>query len=373
MRKYLLFGHGGAYNHGAEAIVRTTVELIKKNQFDAYIVLSSHFPDQDREFGLNYIVDKIIPADLSFKDDERYANNFEDKLIAAQKMYEKALSEIDHNTICIGIGGDNYCYPNWHRQVIFLNTAKKCGARCVLWGCSIQPNMINEAMIDALKKHDMIYARESITYEKLMSIGINNIKLVYDSAFNLIPEKIALSYDISGRIIAINISPLTIRREKNLLNYFILMTKSLLKNSDYLLMVHHVITPADDDRDASYTLFSQLSTEERKKVYFIPDNANAAQIKYLISKCEMLVCCRTHASIAGYSSCVPTLAVSYSVKADGIGKDLGMEQWVIPISECDNLPYLAMKMWNERKSIQSNLQEIIPNYDRFIYNFDCLH
>ena len=50
----------------------------------------------------------------------------------------------------------------------------------------------------------------------------------------------------------------------------------------------------------------------------------------LIAQCELLVCCRTHASIAGYSTGVPTLVLGYSVKAEGIAADLGMGQGTWP-------------------------------------------
>lgn len=45
MKKYLLYGHGGAYNHGAEAIVRSTVALIREREPEAHILLSTHFPE----------------------------------------------------------------------------------------------------------------------------------------------------------------------------------------------------------------------------------------------------------------------------------------------------------------------------------------
>jgi polysaccharide pyruvyl transferase WcaK-like protein len=47
-----------------------------------------------------------------------------------------------------------------------------------------------------------------------------------------------------------------------------------------------------------------------------------------------VVTARTHASIAAYSTCVPTLVVGYSVKARGIARDLFCNEadYVIDIS-----------------------------------------
>lgn len=60
--------------------------------------------------------------------------------------------------------------------------------------------------------------------------------------------------------------------------------------------------------------------------------------KYIISKCRMFVGARTHATIAAYSTCVPTLVVGYSVKARGIARDLfgTEEKYVIPAQSLSN-------------------------------------
>ena len=75
MKKLLLYGHGGAYNHGAEAIVRASVPMFRQMGFP--IFLSTHFPEQDRAFGLDKLVDKLIPADLSLAALEKQQPHFE--------------------------------------------------------------------------------------------------------------------------------------------------------------------------------------------------------------------------------------------------------------------------------------------------------
>lgn len=90
--------------------------------------------------------------------------------------------------------------------------------------------------------------------------------------------------------------------------------------------VLHITMPADDDRTALSALVSRLTAEKQMCPRRIPEEANAAQRKYFISRCELIVCCRTHASIAVYSTGVSALVVGCSVKAQGIGKDLRMER-----------------------------------------------
>lgn len=360
MSKYLLYGHGGAFNHGAEAIIRGTVALIREKDPAAYIALSTHFPEQDKQFGLDRLVDKLIPADLSLVPEERKQTEYVEKIAAAKRIYRDALSEIDGDTICVAVGGDNYCYPNWHRQSVFHETAKERGANSILWGCSVQPEMIDEKMDAVLRSHDHIYPRESMTHEALLEHGITQTTLVRDPAFHLEPEEIALPEGfMPGKTVALNISPLMMRRDEWLLGYFVETVRTLLTHAEAILPVAHVIMPVDDDREAIAELLRRLSEEERSRFCTISDEANAAQLKYLISQCEMLVCCRTHASIAAYSTGVPTLVASYSVKSLGLAADLGMSRWVLAGDQIRQLPERAVMLWSARHEVRDHLKEII--------------
>lgn len=349
MKKILLYGHGGSYNHGAEAIVRASVPLFRTA--GCPILLSTHFPEQDREFGLDKLVDKLIPADLSLIPLERSAESFAEREKIAEQIYQDALAEIDQETICIGIGGDNYCYPNWHRQSIFHRIVKARGGKSVLWGCSIEPEQINGYMEQVLSEHNHIYARESLTFTALRERGITQITQIKDPAFQLLPEPVPMPKHFGDHIVALNLSPLALRRSKRLLFDFVDTAHWLLKQTDGLLLIPHVTMPSDDDRKALQELEQMLSQDERSRICWAAEDLNAAQRKYLISRCKMLICCRTHASIAGYSSGVPTIVVGYSVKSRGIGMDIGMGHWVIPVEDSANLPALASELWTLRKSV----------------------
>lgn len=55
MKHYILYYHGGSCNHGCEALVRTTSELLdyKENK----ITLCSFRPDDDRKYGIDKLCD----------------------------------------------------------------------------------------------------------------------------------------------------------------------------------------------------------------------------------------------------------------------------------------------------------------------------
>lgn len=93
----------------------------------------------------------------------------------------------------------------------------------------------------------------------------------------------------------------------------------------------------------------------------------APELKYIISQCSFFVGARTHATIAAYSSCVPTLVVGYSVKARGIARDLfGTEDgYVLPVqslNESGQLTQTFRELYEKRMSVESHLQKIVPDY-----------
>ena len=65
------------------------------------------------------------------------------------------------------------------------------------------------------------------------------------------------------------------------------------------------------------------------------NDKNCMEIKGIISKCRFFIGARTHSTIAAYSTCVPTLAVGYSIKARGIARDIfGTEDnYVVPVQK----------------------------------------
>ena len=78
---------------------------------------------------------------------------------------------------------------------------------------------------------------------------------------------------------------------------------------------------------------------------------------------------RTHATIAAYSSGVPTLVVGYSIKAKGIAKDIfgTYENYVVPVQnlklENDLLDNFKWIIKNE-KSIKNHLNQVIYSYNK---------
>jgi polysaccharide pyruvyl transferase WcaK-like protein len=88
------------------------------------------------------------------------------------------------------------------------------------------------------------------------------------------------------------------------------------------------------------------------------------QYKGYIARMRFFVGARTHATIAAYSNCVPTLVLGYSVKSKGIARDLfGEEKLVLDLGELsdgDKLIGGFRTLLAEEKEIRETLRKALP-------------
>lgn len=331
--RFLLYAHGGAYNHGAEAIVQATISLIRSKYPKAWIGISTHYPEQDEQFGIT--ADQLIPPDYDIWDQEKRATSYEDKIDLARKMYSNALSEITPETVLLSVGGDNYCYGNWHRLAVFQEVAQKKGAKSILWGASVEPSQITKDMVTVLNTYTQILVRESITYRALLDKKVTApISILPDIAFRLPVKNIPLP--ATSGCIGINFSPLVLRREISkgiLIKNFRKLVDRVIEEGLSAVLIPHVTVAADNDLNVLRQLYTELSPQQKKRVKLVDEGFSAQEYKYLIANCRFLVCSRTHASIAAYSTGVPTVVIGYSVKSIGIAEDLGIPETVLNIEK----------------------------------------
>ena len=331
MKKILLYGFGGSYNHGGEAIVVCTIEHLRNKYPGCFIYVSTHFKEQDIEFKIP--ADELIERDIRYvvKEKEENKPGVYDRLI-----YADTLEIIEPDMECYSVGGDNYCYGNWKRWKTIHDDIKRKGATDVLWSCSIDKEYLSDELISHLKTFDRITAREQLTYNSLLESGLDNVEHCRDIAFDLVERKPVYTYGVENyNYIVLNVSPLIIRKEiiPNIIldNYEFLMRYILDNTSLSILLLPHVRMAADDDLEPLRVLSEKFGNSSR--VHLVADNLSAAECKYLIARCKAGVFARTHAAIAAYSSDVPCFVVGYSAKAKGIAMDMRQENRHISISQ----------------------------------------
>jgi polysaccharide pyruvyl transferase WcaK-like protein len=210
----------------------------------------------------------------------------------------------------------------------------------------------------------LITARESITYNALRDSGLTNVSLCRDPAFSLREEPTELPPGFAAHnTVAVNVSPLVLRREPSegilMQNLLRVMSWILSETDMHILLLPHVVMPSDNDLEPLRILegaFRQRGCAER--VCLVEENLSAAQRKYLIARCRFGIFARTHASIAAYSSNVPCLVLGYSVKSRGIGRDMGMEDYVLPISTIDKTD-AVLTAFREMMAEEAQLVEVL--------------
>lgn len=373
MNLYAYF-HAGSRNHGCEAIVRTTQRL-----FEDRISLFSFAPEEDLEYGIDKIVElnKLERTPYTFCD--KVICVLSEKLAKTEKYgyavrAKHELEAFGEGGIALSIGGDNYCYGdayNYHLAGLnyYLHKRK---IKTVLWGCSIEPDMITDSIRKDFSRYDLIVARESYSYEILKRYNPNTI-LVCDPAFTLDAEYLPLPEKFKpGQTVGINISPLIQKNESiegiTLLNYRN-MIRHIFETTDYsIALIPHVVCKNNDDRLPLKLLYQEF--EKTGRICMIED-CSCKRLKGYISQCTLFIGARTHATIAAYSSNVPTLVIGYSTKAKGIAKDLfgSEDNYVLPVQELaqENDMASAFDWLNSNKSgISEHLKNILPEYSSTI-------
>lgn len=338
MRKKIFYAHAGAGNHGCEAIVRASAGILGKD-----IVLYSIRPEEDAKYGLNGILQSIeYDRDLAVR---KYslpwlASRIQTKLTGSvdREIYNRKKAMFDAvqpGDIAFSIGGDNYCYPGTDVLAAQNSNFRKKGAKTVLWGCSVEPELLKDASVAKdLASYDHIVVRESISYAALKAVNPNTV-LIPDPAFTLERKDLPLPEGwCDGRMIGVNASPLILQNGQNgqlVLDAYKALIQHILDTTDCsVAMIPHVVWENNDDRIPLRVLYEFFRDTGR---VVLLDDCNCMELKGYIARCRMFIGARTHATIAAYSTCVPTLVLGYSVKSRGIARDLfGTEEnYVIPV------------------------------------------
>lgn len=321
--KKILFMHTGSGNHGCEAIVRTTASMLGG---PSDVVLWSMTKSEDEKYGSAASVEEIVVSEQIKKFSPAYFDALFRRKILRDKQanMQVFLRALFKDNIAISIGGDNYCYSWSAKQAIELD--KKIRKFCkysVLWGCSIDPEAITPEMAKDLAGFDLITAREPITYALLKKINANTVK-VADPAFLLERVDCPLPYGfVEGNTVGVNVSPLIMKygTEDNLiLENYELMIQYIIDHTDMnICLIPHVVWEYNNDLEPIDLLYNIF--KETDRVCKIEDG-NCTELKGYIARCRFFVGARTHATIAAYSTYVPTLVVGYSVKSRGIAQDM---------------------------------------------------
>ncbi|MDO8413540.1 MAG: polysaccharide pyruvyl transferase family protein [Gallionellaceae bacterium] len=391
-----LTGQNNFGNRGCEALVRSTVTILREQMPDMrFLVPSSDIARDSAQWpeaaawGVQFVPAPTVPASymqwgrlcrfLPFMKSMTWPS------LRDLPHLEKYLQQAD---AIISIGGDNYSLDYGLVSLFFFvgiaERALEIGKPVMLWAASIGPftadPRVQAAMVAHLKKLHTISVRESHTLLYLHKLGvIDNVIAVVDPAFALNRQAVAHAAFWPGTpgqgVLGINVSPLIEQRHTcdsnpaSTSDLMVAFIKWIMVETDLaVLLVPHVAPLDGSSCNNDATMLQHILHRVpgyAERLSMIPSGLNACELKHIIAQCKYFIGARTHATIAALSSGVPTLSIAYSIKARGINYDLFKhEYYVLPLAEL-NLATLKtnfLHLVNEGIFIRDTLRTRIPEW-----------
>jgi colanic acid/amylovoran biosynthesis protein len=377
---FLLYGIGGLYNYGCEAVVRGTLSILRQEWPNCRIRYASRRPRQEARVLADCAVEVVDGRRPGWV---RKLGGGMERIGFRYPLGPQLIELIKRSDCVLSIGGDLYTLPptfsersRFHSFLVdFGEKVMKLGKAFVVWGASIGPFESWPAARRAYRHHlqrvSLITVREPLTMEYLRTLGVSgNVRFAADPAFAVpyVDSEASSRYFTSKRpTVAINFSPLSLRYSSGKTSvgaYQAIQSEivsHLLRELNInVLLVPHVVCPwdaLDDDYRYLAALAERYAGQERQRLALLPSSLGAVTTKAVLSKCAVVIAARMHCAIAAISSGVPTIFVSYSSKAVGMAKyAYGDTKWVMPLKGM-----ISQHIFEKTRSILAN-QETFRRY-----------
>ena len=375
-----LYGVGGLYNYGCEAIVRGTTELIRCVAPEASITYFTPRADYDgrqvADLGIDVVQMPAARRSLPLKVLGRASRALAVPFDATGESYEAVLNGCD---VLVSIGGDIYTipehtrrksrYPYFNRLVRLGQMAKARGVREVIMGASIGPFGSFERAVDYYADHlktcTAIFCRERVTLEYLDSIGVSsNTALMPDPAF-FVENPTGLSRYEDAQYLGVNLSPLSLRElqgrvSEDAVRELARQVESLMDETGLpALLVPHVFAPRAEDNDESFLrlVLEKLDEAHRRRCEFVKPRGFIDAKRYL-AQCQLVIAARMHCAVNAICVGVPTVFLSYSKKSIGMCELVyGSRDCVVPLGDADGLKKATLSLYAERDEVHGHLEK----------------
>lgn len=280
------------------------------------------------------------------------------------------IKEAAQSGLIIITAADNYDYSKRinHLDVIARILRKKTKAKMMLYDFSVKKENITQTLKTTAAAMDALTSRDSLSFKNLQEAGLK-AKYYPDPAFIVPAQEFNAGIDFTKQYAGVNLSKLVsgpkggARYNLIIGAYGKLIEEIISKDNLNALLIPHVMNGAD----LGVLKELYLKYKNTGKVFIVQDEAlNGRQLKYIISKCRFFIGARTHATIAAYSSLVPTLVLGYSIKSRGIAKDLfGTDKnYVLPLNSLKETSLAAgfNFIYKNETNIKNKLKEVMPGY-----------
>ncbi len=347
-----LYGIGGVYNFGCEAIVRGAFQFAKDICPDCEVVY----------FTKNYEYDSRALKDVGIEladvyKPPRFLHKLLNKGLRLLNINKQFLN-IDYKKIAAGadiflsIGGDIYTVPEINQNkkkfyffnpvLDFFSTLIKKQNKVLLYGASVGPWGTYHGAINyyynALKKYCLILCRENVSLNFLREAGLSNALFFPDPAFQVsVPDG-----QYEKKYIGLNFSPLSFLEVYGGCSDLDVMKIAALCDLIYdkyqinLLFIPHVVANDVRDNDLAFMEKVKQRMSNKGKVTIARADGGFLGIKRQIRECHIVAASRMHCAINAIHENVPTIFISYSKKSLGMCRYIyGDEKWSIPLGKTE--------------------------------------
>lgn len=388
------------YNKGDAGILLGTVNALKKiyGEDNIEVNVLSFTPNEDKK---RYCVDKTIKNVYSnVLNPHPYNHTRIGKIIAIFKLVIRclylsasmkfhlkglikknksfeSLSSSDIIIVCGGgfLGGKKL---DSLMHVFQMYVDSKFDAPVYVMGTSIEPmksKLVKKITDNILKKMDHIFAREKITYDYLKSfIDNEKITLIPDMAFMIedVKKEFSVIKDLKkncSKVYGITVRQWNFPNFDNpslLMNNYIKSIKNCMQyemefNNCSFVFIPQVIVDYASDEEVALKIQESLDEKYKDRFLVLNDDLSPVEIKSLISNCDYFIGTRMHSNIFAISMCIPTIAIAYEKKTNGIMHTVGLDDYIIEMSEIT-----TEKLLNKIRKQEENSDNIKKLLDKRI-------
>ncbi|MDY6907323.1 MAG: polysaccharide pyruvyl transferase family protein [Chloroflexota bacterium] len=393
MTKILITNSTTWYEKGDAAIVTGMLHALRHHMPESEITILSFAPEVDQGryagYGVRVLRNLASASPWDTRSSLRKAMRLSMKLIRytlwlivpvpltpEEREVMAAYRDAD---IVVGCGGG---YLGGHRTSWLLQAYRLyfgilLGRPVVIYGQSVEPcgnALISIVTRFVLNRVDLITVRERLSLDYLTSLSLRpDVLLTADAAFLVNGITAAQAQRLLAKegvhcherpLVGMTVCgwdfPGYRDRERRHSNYLEVMAGTIeylvsALHASVVLFPHVILSPRYDDRVISNDVASRVG--EGAKVTVLSGDYSPEELKGMIGQMDLFIGTRLHSNILALSMGVPSIAISYQRKTDGVMSMMGMEEYVLDIADItlDDMVSAIDRAWRNRHVISASL------------------
>ncbi len=388
----LLVGTYSSRNKGDAAMQVSAARALGRALQGCRIVISSPFPKLDRSFYADATVTgssrrRLIWGTLLLLRALTWSSCKRRLGLEVPALLNDELRQMVEADLVVDLSGDmlteDYGVHVAYSHYLPILTGMALGRKVALCAQSIGPFRWTRGLARSiLNRAALVTARDRITWDYLREMGVTNpaLRLTADLAFLLEPAPSERVDEILSRegvsrgrrpLLGVSLSGLIqakyeARNPSARGTPFVRGIASVLDQvaSELdcdVMFVAHVTGPArsKDDRRVA----RRVAKAMRRKSWVLQADYKPEELKGVIARTDLFFGARMHANIAALSSGVPTVAIAYSHKTQGIMDSVGQQARVLDIRRdaLEAAAGLLRSTWQEREQVRATLRQNVES------------